>query len=616
MPTPDVTTMPLFSLKRRPAIAQLSLGLAVFWLGLLARPVSTPAEPEAPAETAPAIAAPTTCSATDSSPWLDSRLVSWADGLATETGSVGVSAIALNRLVDHLVPSMSALLNPSPFPEINPRARSARVPVMMYHDILPQKLVSFDVTPEEFAAHLKAIHDKGLTPISLDQLVAHLRTGMPLPEKPILLTFDDGYAGHYTYVYPLLKQYNYPAVFSIYTAKVGKQMGRSSLTWDQIREMAKDPLITIASHSVTHPHDLTQLSDEQLKQEVEESKRILETELGMPIRYFTYPEGKYDQRVVDLVKQAGYSAALTMNDLDERLAGQSNSLLEIGRIGQSRLYEMLDQAWGGDPLPSWKTGFDFQSPIEQREATIDNTNFMFISGGKPITIHAKSRYQVPEILKGTDAIAGVDGGFFSLEFLDSNTMVGPVYSQVTQKFIPGNEKENPLLNGRPLVLIGPSSVRFVPFDHTKHNTLAGIQAEMPDVTDAFVAAAWLVRDGQAQPDAAFGKLFDFNAARHRAFWGINQAGQPTIGVSRDPIGSVDLGRALVKAGLRDVVMLDSGASTSLAYKGESLVRYTPRPVPHVVALVPTNGVRSDSGMVTPTISSNSETRSDCTIAQR
>jgi poly-beta-1,6-N-acetyl-D-glucosamine N-deacetylase len=136
------------------------------------------------------------------------------------------------------------------------------------------------------------------------------------------------------------------------------------------------------------------------------------------------------------------------------------------------------------------------------------------------------------------------------------------------------------------VMISPFSVKFIPFNRDKHNTLTGIQAEMPLVTDAFVAAAWLVKNAEAQPPEAFGDLFDFNAERHRAFWGINQAGQPQIGVSTEPIGSVNLGKALAKLGYQDAVMLDSGASTSLAYKTESLVAYTPRPVPHVVALVP------------------------------
>lgn len=498
-------------------------------------------------------------------------------------------SIGVGTLVSSVFPQLLASLNPSPFPEIHPRSRQARVPVMMYHDILPEKQVFFDVTPEEFEQHLELIRQKGLTPISLDQLVSHLRTGLPLPEKPILLTFDDGYVGHYQYVYPLLKKYKYPAVFSIYTAKVGKKIGRSSLTWEQIREMAADPLVTIASHSVSHKV-LPGLSAQQLQAELEESKRILEAELALPIRYFTYPEGKYDAQALEAVKAAGYTAALTMNDEEEQLAGQSKSLLEIGRIGQSRMAEMVEIAWGGQPLPRWSLSFDFDAPVQRIDSTINNTPFIFISGGQPVTIHAKTRAQVPEILAGTPAIAAVDGGFFSLEFLDSNEMLGPVLSRSHGQFIPGKRGEIPFLEDRPLVLIGDSAVKFVPFKHKQHNTLAAIRAEMPDAKDAFVAAGWLVENGQPQPLERFGRLYSVNELRHRAFWGINQAGQPKIGVSVEPIGSVDLGIALAKAGFRDAVMLDSGASTSLAFKGESLVGYTPRPVPHVVALIPSASV--------------------------
>lgn len=523
-----------------------------------------------------------------------SELTSLADRLLQAASWTGEPTKFVEMLSQRLGPQLAAYFSPSPFPDINQRAKLARVPVIMYHDILPKKQVFFDVTPSELEQHLQLIQKQGLTPISYDELVIHLRTGLPLPEKPIMLTFDDGYGGHYEYVYPLLKKYGYPAVFSIYTSKVGVNSGRTHVNWEQLQEMAANPLVTIASHSVTHPDDLRKLSDEKLQAEVFESKRILETKLGIPIRYFTYPAGKYDERVAELTKKAGYQAALTMDDNNERFAGESKDLLAIDRFGQSNIARaianpdrgILAQAWGGAKLPAWGGGFDFSSKVAVNKTTIDDTYLVLISGGRPITIHAKSRYQVPEILAGTQAVAGVDGGFFSLKFLDSNVMIGPVLSQVNNTFIPGYRGENPKLNGRPLVLINSQAVKFIPFDAEKHNTLEGIQAEMPDVTDAFVASAWLVKDNQPQPTESFGKLFGFDAKRRRAFWGINQAGQPTIGVAPKNVDSVTLGAALAKAGLREAIMLDSGDSASLAYKGELLVTYTPRPVPHVVALLP------------------------------
>ncbi|MES1023226.1 polysaccharide deacetylase family protein [Gloeocapsa sp. BRSZ] len=517
------------------------------------------------------------------------QLASWVDAPQT----------LIPKLVQDLRPWLAAYLNPPPTPNLHVRAKQARVPIMMYHDILPQKQVFFDVTPQELATHLELMRSHQLTPISLAQLVTHLRTGIPLPKKPILLTFDDGYSGHYQYVYPLLKKYGYPATFSIYTSNIGKNTGRPHVSWEQLRQMAADPLVTIAAHSVTHPADLRDLSEAQLRFEITESKRILETQLGISINYFTYPVGKYDSRVTRVVEQAGYKAALTMDDSADRFAGQSENLLAIARIGQSRLKHAIAGAWGGSQLPAWGVKFDFTTDISVQTTTIDSSRFILITGGKPITIHAKSRYQVPQILVGSPAIAAVDGGFFSLKSLDSNVMIGPVLSH-SGKFVPGNNSENRKLSGRPLVLINSQAVKFVAFNSQQHNTLAGLNAALPNVTDSFVAAAWLVKDSQPQPASTFGSLFDYDAARHRAFWGINQVGQPTIGVSTKLIDSVSLGMALAQAGLRDAVMLDSGASTSLAYKGESLVGYTPRPVPHVVALIPPQTM----------------TQSDCVMASR
>ena len=495
----------------------------------------------------------------------------------------------LGETLSDMGPQLLAYTTPSPWPNLHEQAKLAKVPVIMYHDILPEPEVFFDVTPDQLEADFQLIREQGLTPISLDRLVNHLRTGVPLPPEPIVLTFDDGYEGHYTYVYPLLKKYSYPAAFSIFTAKVdGDIVGRSTLTWRQLRQMATDPLVTIAAHSITHPADLTALPDYQLEWEVIESKHILEAQLGIPIRHFTYPAGHYDRRVIEAVEEGRYLSALTMDDNDERFAGESENLLAIARFGQSRLEAIIDQAWGGPPLSQWDNRFSFNDPIDLIQTTIDQIPLTLVSGGQPVTIHADSRYQVSEIMAETTAIAAVNGGFFSLKYLDSNLMIGPVLSQHTGEFVPGNAGENPLLKDRPLVLISPNAVKFIPFDPDRHNTLVGITLDHPGVTDAFVAAAWLVKQNRAQPDSAFGALFDYNAKRHRAFWGINQAGQPVIGISNTRVGSVRLGKILSQAGLRDAVMLDSGGSTSLAYGEESFVGYLPRPVPHVVALIPTN----------------------------
>jgi biofilm PGA synthesis lipoprotein PgaB len=532
---------------------------------------------------------------------------------------------ALQQATIAFNPDKFQLLAGARWPQIHEQARLAQVPILMYHDVLAEPEVFFDLVPEQFEAHLQLLLENGFTPVTLDQVVHHLRTGLPLPDKPVVLSFDDGYVGHYEHVFNLLKQYNVPGVFSIFPGKVdGDIVGRSTLTWEQLQTMAADSLVTIASHSVTHPLDLTQMSDDEIVYEVTTSKSRLEEQLGIPIKYFTYPAGHYDERVANAVADAGYLAGLTMRQTNEQFAGASESLLAIERMGQSNLDWVLNQAWGGtlettedNELAATTESnigvpnsavvpagtFDFAAPVGVQQLTLEDIPLAMITGGRPVTIHADSRYQLPEILDGTNAIAGVDGGFFSLEYLDSNVMIGPVLSQSSRRFVPGNSSENPRLNGRPLVLIGPDEIKFVPFSADRHNTLAGMQQELPPVTDAFVAAAWLVKEGEPQSASSFGTLFDYDANRHRAFWGINTAGQPVIGVSKHLVDSVTLGQLLAQAGLRDAVMLDSGASTSLAYEGESLVGYIPRPVPHAVVIIPPD---QDSGTACPLVVTGSD----------
>jgi peptidoglycan/xylan/chitin deacetylase (PgdA/CDA1 family) len=242
--------------------------------------------------------------------------------------------------------SNTSALSIAPFPRLHPAALKAKVPIMMYHDILRDKKISYDLTPEELRQHFEQIKFNQMTPISLDQLIVHLRTGKLLPKKPILLTFDDGYGGHYQYAYPLLKEYGYPAVFSIHTSSVGVNVDRTHVSWQDLKTMANDPLVTIASHSRTHPA-LTSLSNQKLAEEVVDSKQILESRLARPVQYFTYPYGNYDARVKRSVANAHYRAAIAFATPTECFANQSADLLSLARFEKSQLEKVIPQAWGG-----------------------------------------------------------------------------------------------------------------------------------------------------------------------------------------------------------------------------------------------------------------------------
>jgi len=186
-----------------------------------------------------------------------------------------------------------------------------RFPVFNYHHLGPlpenadENRKAFTVTPEIFEQQLKYFKENGYQAVYLDQLIEYFDSGKPLPEKAIAITFDDSYKEQYQYAFPLLKKYGFVATFFVITSWVGRA---DAFSWAQIKEMSEAGM-AVGSHSVTHPH-LDTLSDEDLKNEVENSKKVLEENLGKTIDFIAYPAGFYNDKVIQAVKNAGYIGAV------------------------------------------------------------------------------------------------------------------------------------------------------------------------------------------------------------------------------------------------------------------------------------------------------------------
>lgn len=187
------------------------------------------------------------------------------------------------------------------------------MPVFNYHHIRPMPSVAsstisdraFTVSPEGLETHLKYFKENGYQVISVYDLLDYFDTGRPLPAKAVAITFDDGYYGQYKWAFPLLKKYKMTATFFIVTSYIGKG---NMLTWPQIKEMSEAGM-TIGSHSLDHA-SLTKLDDIQLRDELVNSKKILEEKIGKQVDLFSYPGGDYNDHVIELVKEAGYQAAV------------------------------------------------------------------------------------------------------------------------------------------------------------------------------------------------------------------------------------------------------------------------------------------------------------------
>lgn len=190
-------------------------------------------------------------------------------------------------------------------------ATSGIVPLVVYHIVRPaypddsEAVKGLAQTPELFDAQMKYLGEAGYHVVSFGALEEHLTHGTPLPKKPIVISFDDGWQDQFIYAFPILKKYNYTATFFVFTNSIGR---RGFLTWNNLRTL-RDAHMTIGSHTLSHPF-LTAISDPAiLWNEIVESKKKLERHLGIVVREFAYPFGYYNPEIVAMVKKAGYSSA-------------------------------------------------------------------------------------------------------------------------------------------------------------------------------------------------------------------------------------------------------------------------------------------------------------------
>lgn len=202
----------------------------------------------------------------------------------------------------------------------------------MYHHISDnsrwpddERMKRLTVEPSQFSQQLDYLKREGYTTITLDDLLAALRDGARLPDRPVVLTFDDGYKDFYANAYPLLERYGAKATIFIITGRVG---AADYMTWDDLQELARSPLITIGAHTRKHPH-LAQHTPERVRDELAGSKQDLEQRLHITVRDLAYPSGSYNRTTIQLAKEAGFAVAVTVHyGVQER----ADKLFELPRV--------------------------------------------------------------------------------------------------------------------------------------------------------------------------------------------------------------------------------------------------------------------------------------------
>lgn len=191
---------------------------------------------------------------------------------------------------------------------------TVRVPILMYHyvSIPPEGAdvyrVDLSVTPDNFRAQMQYLADNGHTPIDFYTLSRVITNREPLPTKPVILTFDDGYLDNYETVYPILQEFGFVGTFFIPTEFIDNNRA-GYMNWTMIEEMAAAGH-RFEPHSRTHP-DLRARNDDYLIWEILGPQETLAAHIGYAPRYFAYPSGRYDDKVLSMMPRLDFWGAVT-----------------------------------------------------------------------------------------------------------------------------------------------------------------------------------------------------------------------------------------------------------------------------------------------------------------
>lgn len=187
------------------------------------------------------------------------------------------------------------------------RTKMQGVPILAYHEVVADDEM-YSVDPDQFEAQLNYLKQEGYHSVSLHDVFEAREGRGVLPDKPIVLTFDDGYEDNYTQALPLMEKYGFSGtVFIISSKPDDPDEGEGYLSWDEIR-MMQGRHTEIGSHTVNHVA-LSDLSFAEKQQEMMNSKQTIEKQIGRSVEFLAYPFGAYDKECFELLRNAGYRGA-------------------------------------------------------------------------------------------------------------------------------------------------------------------------------------------------------------------------------------------------------------------------------------------------------------------
>lgn len=242
---------------------------------------------------------------------------------------------------------------------IIPKNRAAdsqiTLPIIMYHQVLKDSVLhgTYVISPEELENDIKYIKSKGYNFVTVSDLVSYVYNNIPLPPKPIILTFDDGFATGYSYVYPILEKYGAKAVISaitihseIYSLTEDKHLSYAHLTWDEMKALSDSGIVEIANHTYnmhsTEDRKGIKIKDGEnpdeyknlLSLDISKAQEQIKSATGKAPVTFTYPFGYSCPEAEDFIRNTGFKASLSCTEGINIITKDKNCLYNLKRYNR------------------------------------------------------------------------------------------------------------------------------------------------------------------------------------------------------------------------------------------------------------------------------------------
>jgi peptidoglycan/xylan/chitin deacetylase (PgdA/CDA1 family) len=217
------------------------------------------------------------------------------------------------------------------------------ITVLMYHAVSKAKESNkYTLEEKDFQSHIEFLCTNNYKCILVDEYYQYLlNPSLKIPEKSVVITFDDGHESNYTIAFPLFKKYNFKATFFITTDWIGKH---GYMTSKQLKKL-KEEGMSVQSHAKTH-FFLDEMSIDNIYEELEQSKKVLENILGEKVTFFSFPGGRYNSNVIKFAKEIGYLAFFSSSPFSIKrfgnvfLIGRYGMKYSFGEINYEKLFQL------------------------------------------------------------------------------------------------------------------------------------------------------------------------------------------------------------------------------------------------------------------------------------